>query len=285
MLLNLKKTESMAINEGKNCECLNPITIDGNQLAMVSKYKHLGLILTSNLDWDEQWNHISKKAAPAIYLIKTMKNLGFKQEILVSVYRAMILSRIITNAPVLCSVSAKANDEMASLQRRALRIIGIDNAKGMKRFNITGVEQTIDKHCKKTMKRILNDEHHPITKGLETKPIGRTRNQFPFVIPTCRLTARQNSFVQKYLRILESENFCPDWYKEKQVQEAAETDTTTKPASEAEQVRCDICGKPQKNERGVNVHKRIKHKQEQLDPQPNSSDKPAVEPNSATHLP
>ena len=56
-------------------------TIDQKEIINTENYKYLGKILSNELNPDEQWTLLSKKINSNIFLIKTMKNLGFKTKI------------------------------------------------------------------------------------------------------------------------------------------------------------------------------------------------------------
>ena len=108
-----------------NADSLDPITIDGKPFNIVKQYKYLGVTFTADLNRDAQWHQIQKKSGTPMYLLKTMRRLGFRSGALVCVYKSLVLSRIILKAPVLCSSSQKSKGEMEGLQKQALRIIGI----------------------------------------------------------------------------------------------------------------------------------------------------------------
>ena len=252
MKLNTAKTKQLLVNEANEVE----ISIDNEVIGTTPTYKYLGTQINQDLDWDEQWNFISKRFNSATYLIKTMKNLGFKTEILVTVYRSYILSHIISNSPTLCSTSQKTKDEMNRMQNRVLKIIGISGEEDMRRNKIIQIEELIDKHCKKVLTKILKENDHPLTTQLEHRT-ARTRNQFPYVINKCRLEKYQNSFLQKYMRELE-----PEWI--------TPTESTSRPsqhdptAKVSPMTQCDICKKYFKGTKGVEMHKRktkdVQHK-------------------------
>ena len=118
---------------------------------------------------------------------------------------SFILSHIITNANILCSVSQSAINEMESMQTKAMQIIGITTAKNRQEYDICSIQALIDKHCINTLVKILNDQHHSITQGLQRKDhFGTTRNMFPFRLRKCTTQKYQNTYVPKYARIIEN---------------------------------------------------------------------------------
>ena len=164
MVLNKKKTVKMTLGNGANDQ---PVYIDGVELARVEEYKYLGIQITDQLNMDAQWNHISRSFNSTIYLLKTMRQLGFNQRVLVSVYKSLIISQIAANAPTLCSISEKAKNEMRSMQRRALRAMNIRDHEHLK-YKITSTDDLIHERCITQLQRILNDDNHPVTKDMRS---------------------------------------------------------------------------------------------------------------------
>ncbi len=65
---------------------MNNFRLFNQTVEHVATYKYLGAIINEELDSDEQWNAAYKKTNCLIYLIKTLKSMGFKEEILVNIY-------------------------------------------------------------------------------------------------------------------------------------------------------------------------------------------------------
>ncbi len=123
MQINTNKTKHMIINQQKNQIHIQP-TLKNHTLEQVANYKYLGATINEELDSDEQWNETSKKTNCHIYLIKKLKSMGFKEEILVNVYQSITLSQYLYAAPLLISASRSAKEEMLKQQTRFFKIIG-----------------------------------------------------------------------------------------------------------------------------------------------------------------
>lgn len=246
MKLNINKTQAMHINT----DIQIPIKINNQEIITTTSYKYLGTHINTELDWDYQWECISKKFHSTLYLIKTLKNLSFKKEILVNIYKSIVLNHIISNVATLCSTSKRVKDEMESLQRRFLKTIGITN-KENPTYKIVTIDELIEKHGKRRLVDILTNSDHPITKSLEKRE-SITRKGFPFKINKCKSEMYQNSYLQQFLRKLEKEGL---------IKQANHTTTTNPTTKEEEKVVCEICNKAYKGTRGVNQHKRMTHKQ------------------------
>ena len=227
----------------------------GNQipLTQTESYKYLGTYINTKLTWDEHWNHISKRFNSTIYLIKTMKNLGFQKSVLINIYKSLILNQIVSNAPVLCSANKSITDEIQHIQEKVLKIIDIKKEDEAK-FKIEPTSVVIDKHCKLTMIKILSNPDHNITKSFQTKDVSRPRNKFPFRIEKCTRDIYQQSFTQKYMRVLEAEKH------PFQISENNDCDTVQEATKKrTKEYICEICSKTCQSKAGLKSHERAKH--------------------------
>ena len=221
------------------------IKLGDTEIKKTNNYRYLGVQLNTKMDWDEQWNHIGAKFNRNS--TKTMKTLGFKKEILVNVYKSLIMSHVISNAHILCSVSAEAKGEIERVQNKALNAIGIKNDADRQTYKIEEVDKLINKHCEQKLTTILDDPSHYITKDLKRKDNIKTRNTFPFAPSKCRTTRYEKTFVQKYIRVLETNH---------NNQKTSDKPTSNEVHNNEKLTACNNCGKLFKGLRGVNMHKR-----------------------------
>ena len=101
--------------------------------------------------------------------IKTLKSIGFKEEILVNVYQSITLSQYLYTTPLLISASSTAKEEMSKQQVRFLNMIGITAERALSKYNIPTIESYIDQQCVAVTERILKDPLHPITMAQDKK--------------------------------------------------------------------------------------------------------------------
>jgi hypothetical protein len=99
MRLNTTKTQHMIINQKQSGS--TKAVLNHQPLEQVRKYEYLGITLTGTLDYDQQWEHVQKITNKHTYLIKQLKRIGFKEEILINVDRSVTLSQFIYSAPML----------------------------------------------------------------------------------------------------------------------------------------------------------------------------------------
>ena len=168
MQINTNKTKHMIINQQKNRTNVRP-TLNNQTLEQVTNYKYVGATINEELNSDEQWKETSKKTNCHIHLIKSLKSMGFKEEILVNVYQSIILSQYLYAAPLLISANRSAKEEMSKQQIRFFNIIGITAERGLGQYNIPTIASYIDQQCLAVTERILKDPHHPKTVAQEKK--------------------------------------------------------------------------------------------------------------------
>ena len=248
MQLNAKKTLDMIINQVEKGP-IAPVDLNGCPIKRVSSYKYLGLWLNDELKWDNVWETVAKKITPHIYLVKQLKRIGFKEEILVNVYRSLSLSVLRYNAPLLSAASEQTKVEMNGFQNRILRIIGISAEEAESKYSLRPVDQLLDEECVAKVKRIIADPEHQITKKLGIKN-KRTRSKFIFRLPSAKTAKYQKSCLQKSLRTIR--DGCKDVY------------TTTKVAAapkrlNSPKVTCNVCLK-KFTPRGIKQHVTKTHK-------------------------
>ena len=182
---------------------IKPVTINDTEIITTESYKYLGKILSTELNPDEQWSQLSKKINSNIFLIKTMKNLGFKNNILITIVKSLILSHIISNSTILCAASSSAKNEMENIMNRIIKILNISQ-ESRKLHNLTTIQELIDTNCIKILTKILENPEHPLTKSI-TKP-QESRHSFKFNIEKSRTTKYEKSFLHQYLTKIESSN-------------------------------------------------------------------------------
>ena len=171
----------MVINSNKknNIFPMPAILIENEVLEPVTSYKYLGIEFNDQLKLDKQWENVQDKTKTVPYLVKRLKYLGFKKDVLLSVYNSYALSHFRYSAPLLAYCSPKVSDEIQSFQRRIMRIINISIEEAKSKFNIDSIECVIETHCVKILQRILADPQHPIT-----SKIPRVENRrFKYSIP------------------------------------------------------------------------------------------------------
>jgi hypothetical protein len=95
--------------------------------------------------------------------------LGFKEEILINIYRSIKLSQHLYNAPLLGSASTQAKKEMEKQQHRFFNIIGITSARALDIYKIEPITTFLDHQYVNVVERVLESPTHPITQKQTVK--------------------------------------------------------------------------------------------------------------------
>ena len=251
MKLNTNKTKHMIINQGNLTPTI--IKLNGQTLEQVKNYKYLGVLINDELDYNVQWEQTAKTTNCHIYLIKQLKRMGFKEEILVNVYQSITLSQYLYNAPLLCSTNEMSKAEMVKQQNRFFDIIGITPEKALFEYNIIPIEAYIDQQCLNIVERILKDPYHPITQKQNQTHQYNTRNKTIVNITQARTSKYQKSCVQQSLRIMR------DGYKNKYTDPRKQETTTNNYLMELQHLKQQ--NKRLKRAKAKGKHLQAKHTQ------------------------
>jgi len=200
MRLNASKCKTLIVR-GKTVAPMPIVQLNNEALEEVDTYKYLGVEINNNIKWDKQWDRVQKQTKTAPYVIKALRKAGHKVDVLVNVYRCIVLSYFTYSAPLLQSASAKYKAEMMSFEKRMLKIIGISQDDARNRHNLATIEETINKTSINLLKRILADATHSLTMRLErTDRVGRSAATFK--TNKANKPAYANSFVQLNIRAI-----------------------------------------------------------------------------------
>jgi ribosomal protein L37AE/L43A len=245
MRLNTKKCKVLFI-PGKDKESAPTITLNNEQLETVDSYKYLGIELNIHLDPNQQWQRVYSLISSYPHLVKQLKRCGFKEDILITSYKSLVLSHFSYSSTVLDSCTVETKLEMSSFQNRVLRIINITPERAFAEYGILDIDDQIDKSCFQTVNRLLANENHQLTKRLASnKSRTRANDRFHFTIPTARRAKFNKNPVIKTLRKLRDKR--PDLYTAENIEPISrkrttvvtQTPQTTAKAKEA----CPYCKK------------------------------------------
>ena len=206
MKLNLAKTKLMLFNPCRSKDFMPEIAIDKTRLDLVEQTKLLGVVLTSNLSWEENTQYISERCNGKIWMIKRLKNLGANQDDLLDVFFKQIRSLAEFSAPVWNS--SLTGDQVASIERIQKTVLHIILGEEYKSYNsalkVMGLEKLSNirrKICSKFAKK--SQKHDKFSKWF--KPNHRMvkrikQNKFcPVICKTLRFEKCPLSYLTKLL--------------------------------------------------------------------------------------
>ena len=92
MKLNIEKSKMMLFNPCRNLDFEPKIELSNKELNMVEKTKLLGIMVSSDLSWEENTNFIVQRCNKRIWILRRLKKLGATINDLVDVYCKQIRS-------------------------------------------------------------------------------------------------------------------------------------------------------------------------------------------------
>ena len=128
MQLNVKKTKELRISFLNDSLCFEQLTTNNDQVEVVSYFKLLGLIITSNLSWNQHVIYICSKASKRLYAIRLSKRAGVSSSDLTNIFCSVV-------RPILgygCQVwhftlTEKLSTQTEQIQRGATKTILSEN--------------------------------------------------------------------------------------------------------------------------------------------------------------
>ena len=148
----------------------------------------------------QQWNRILKNTNSVPFLVKQLKRLGFKKDILTTVYKSLFVSHLDYNSPILISATCEIKAQINNVQKRILKIIGIDNKEALENFNIENTNDRIERMSLKRVSKLLANPKNAVSK--KYKNDDRSNSLFRFKTKKARTKIYNDRVVQKCIRTI-----------------------------------------------------------------------------------
>jgi hypothetical protein len=251
MKLNTKKCK-VVFTPGKDADQPPKLYLSGEELEVVDSYCYLGIDINNKLDWSQQWNRILKKTNSVPFLIKQLKRLGFKKDILTTVYKSLFISHLDYNSPVLISTTLETKAQINRVQARILKIIGIKRTESLEKFKIEDPIERIEKMSLKKVSKLLADPQNALSK--KYKNIDRTNSLFSFKTKKARTKIYNDSVVQKCIRTLRDDFDKQELYRLKIPRTIEKGQLETNKAKV--KAECPTCNKLFEAKIGIKTHMR-----------------------------
>ncbi len=124
MELNERKTKAMLFNFSKNYQFSTDLMLKGKRIEVVEQTKLLGLILTSDLKWEENTNYLVKDANRRMVMLRTAAKFTSDKYVLKQIYFSRIRCKLEQSAAVWSSsLTLKNINDLERVQKSAVRII------------------------------------------------------------------------------------------------------------------------------------------------------------------
>ena len=124
MELNAKKTKCMVFNFTKKHQFTTDLSLKNHRIEIVDQAKLLGLILTSDLKWDQNTDFLVKDANRRMVMLRAASKFTSDKHVLKQIYFSRIRCKLEQSAAVWSSSLTKKNsDDLERVQKSAVRII------------------------------------------------------------------------------------------------------------------------------------------------------------------
>ena len=139
--------------------------------------------------WNSYINYIVKSASRRIYMILYLKRARCSDDILFSVYAALIRPILLYAYPVVCNMSLYLRNQLLRVENRVLRIINSDR-KFPTLFSVG------DNICQKMFARVVTNDDHPLREFFLSDSVRRLRIFCPLRMPRTKTERYKNSFLK-----------------------------------------------------------------------------------------
>ena len=148
MLVNTAKTKVMKFNRASSMDFPLEVCFNNKQiLEEVNVYKLLGVMVSSNLKWNENTDYICTKARKKIWLLRNMKRSGLTQCELIDAYKKEVRSLLELAVPVWhSSLTKEQSNQIERVQKLSLAaILGNEYAGYVSSLKMCGLESLHDR--------------------------------------------------------------------------------------------------------------------------------------------
>ena len=167
--LNVKKTKEMIIDfRTTKRQVPDPIFIDNEPIERVSEYKYLGFIIDDQLKGDANTDMVYKKCNQRLHFVRVLRNLHVDATILNLFYKSTLES-------ILCfSITTWYGKLRCQDKRKLGKIVRKARKLGIM---TTPLEELYLNHVMKQVKKIMQDDGHPLNRYYVFLPSGRRLDQ------------------------------------------------------------------------------------------------------------
>ena len=139
---NASKSKALTISLKKNKDTIElPLTFNNSLLDTVTKHKHLGIEINSNLTWKDHCKTICENASKKLNILATLKTLTDRKT-LTTMYTSFVRPGLEYGSIIFCNCSGTEDELLESVQRRGFKIItgGIVRTLTIHLYNEVGLE-------------------------------------------------------------------------------------------------------------------------------------------------
>ena len=199
--INSKKTKELILGSVDK-DSVAPLTVSSTVVERVSQFKILGIMVNSDLKWDDHVAAITSKAGKRLWFMKQLRRAGVCQNDLLYYYQSVVRPVLEYASPCWhSSLTKEQNKQLEDVQRRALHIIcgNISYDEARRLCNIPPLHERRHELGRTFFQRIVRDKSNvlwyllPAKRDAELSTRLRYAKQFP------RIFARTNRFKNSFI--------------------------------------------------------------------------------------
>ena len=202
MIINLNKCHAITFNFSKKNTPPTNLSIDGHIIQNREKINLLGVVISNDLKWSDNTEHICDKVNRKIYILGKLKKFGLRTEELLKVWKAVLRPLTEYATPLWHSGLTDVDSEMLeSLQKKVLGIIlGVTYINNKRRYKVDGKSLCYKMTLEKIDLESLKDRREFLTKKFALQVVHNARHNEMFQPRIRNVNTRLRSKYQ--------ENFC-----------------------------------------------------------------------------
>ena len=163
--LNVDKTKEIIVDFRKSKVDHVPLNILGKEVEIVDTFKFLGSLISNDLKWEKNVDHIAKKAQQRLFFLRRLKRFGVSEVILLKFYRAVVESVLTFSITVwFGNTTHKDRAKLNKIVKTSSNIIGID---------LPSLESLFYSRVSRKTASIIRDKHHPAHTLFDPLPSGK----------------------------------------------------------------------------------------------------------------
>ena len=163
MKINFSKTQLMVFNPCWSVDFVPQLSINSQDLSLVTEKRLLGLIVRNDLKWSSNTENIVRNASKRLWILRRLKYLGANKEVLLQVYTKQIRSVLEYSVPAWQGgITASEKTDLERVQKCAIRIIlGYQYSSYTGALLSLGLENLESRRIKLCLNFALKAEKHP----------------------------------------------------------------------------------------------------------------------------
>ena len=178
-----------------------PLVINNKEIELTFSAKILGLIIRSDLKWNDHVESVLKKSSKRLYFLRQLKRARVSKKEMILFFCTCVRLILEYASPVFhYSLPSYLSNDIERIQRRALKITypSLSYQEALVKSGLQNLHNRRDILCRKTFKNIVEDPNHKLHSLLP--PVNdeyqyNLRNKRFFRLPKCKTNRFENTFM------------------------------------------------------------------------------------------